>query len=40
MGNAREGVKLSADRIIGNNTDDALAMFLDELVAVKAEAAA
>jgi Cof subfamily protein (haloacid dehalogenase superfamily) len=40
MGNAREGLKPFADRVIGNNIDDALAVFLDELVANKAEAAA
>ena len=40
MGNAREGLKPSAHRVIGNNTDDGLAVFLEELVADKAEAAA
>lgn len=40
MGNAREGLKPFAHRVIGSNTDDALAVYLDELVAGKAEAAA
>lgn len=40
MGNAREGLKPAADRVIGKNTEDGLADFLDELVAVRAEAAA
>ena len=35
MGNAREGLKPFAHRVIGNNTDDGLAIFLDELVAGK-----
>jgi Cof subfamily protein (haloacid dehalogenase superfamily) len=33
MGNARPELKAAADRVIGKNTDDGLAQFLEELVA-------
>lgn len=40
MGNAREGLRPAADRVIGRNTEDGLADFLDELTSLRAEAAA
>ena len=36
MGNAREEVKAAADRVIGDNADDGLAEFLEELVSTHA----
>lgn len=36
MGNAREEVQAAAGRIIGRNTDDGLAIFLEELIAAHA----
>lgn len=40
MGNAREALKPLADRVIGQNTDDGLAVFLEELTAQRTGAAA